>query len=53
MTDWSAWRACGICRTPLGEPCRALSGRIVAGQPDGVRTALEVPHRGRKRRTGR
>jgi hypothetical protein len=53
-TDWSEYRACTqVCRAPLGQPCVALSGRVVGGRPDGVRTLLPVQHGARKRRTRR
>lgn len=52
--DWSAYRACSqVCRAPIGEPCVSLSGRVVGGRPDQVRTALTHPHAARKRRTKR
>jgi hypothetical protein len=51
--DWSAYRACSVCRVELGRPCRSASGRIVGGQPDGIATELEHPHVARKLRTGR
>lgn len=47
------YRACGICKTPLGQKCRSLSGRIIDGRPDGVATELDHPHKARKRRTRR
>ena len=51
---WADYRACSqVCRAPMGEPCFSLSGRVVNGQPDGVRTFLDEPHKGRLRRTGR
>jgi hypothetical protein len=52
--DWSEYRKCSqVCRAPMGEPCFSLSGRVVDGQPDGVRTILSQPHHGRLRRTRR
>jgi hypothetical protein len=51
--DWSAYRACSVCRVELGRPCRSASGRIVGGQPDGIATELEHPHVARKLRAGR
>lgn len=54
LTDWSAYRACTqVCRAPIGKPCVSLSGRIVGGRPDGVRTELTIPHKARKLRTRR
>jgi hypothetical protein len=53
-TDWNEYRKCSqVCRAAIGEPCFSLSGRIVGGRPDGVRTPLAVPHVSRKRRTGK
>lgn len=52
--DWNAYRKCSqVCRAETGEPCYSLSGAVVGGRPDGVRTYLVVPHAARKRRTGR
>ena len=52
MTDWNAYRKClQICRAEIGEPCFSRSGKVVNGQPDGVRTDLDTPHKARKRRT--
>lgn len=52
MTDWSLYRACSqVCRAKMGEPCFSLSGRVVDGQTDNVRTYLAVPHLARKLRT--
>jgi hypothetical protein len=51
--DWSAFRACPVCRVAIGAACRSASGRVVGGQPDGISTALEHPHVARKRRAGR
>jgi hypothetical protein len=50
---WDDYRKCSICGVAIGKACRARSGRIVDGQPDGMEIELEVPHVGRKRRTGR
>lgn len=47
------YRACPVCRVKLGEPCVSLSGKIVNGRPDNVRTELPQPHTLRKRRTRR
>lgn len=52
-TDWSRYRACPICKAPLGKACRSLSGRIVNGRPDGVLTILLIPHKARKLRIPR
>lgn len=53
-TDWDLYRKCSqVCRAAIGEPCFSLSGRIVGGRPDEVRTPLAVPHVSRKRRTGK
>lgn len=52
--DWSDYRACSqVCRAEMGEPCFSLSGTVVDGHPDGVRTHLAVPHVSRKRRVRR
>lgn len=51
-TDWMAYRKCPICRRVCGEPCYSTSSRIIDGQPDGVRTDLEVPHVARRLRVG-
>jgi hypothetical protein len=47
------YRACPVCKVPLGEPCVSLSGRIVGGRPDGARTELSLPHTIRKLRIRR
>lgn len=48
------YRKCSqICGAKIGEPCFSLSGRIVGGRPDGIRTPLDAPHKARKRRTKR
>jgi len=50
--DWSEYRKCSqVCRAEMGEPCFSLSGTVVNGQTDGVRTVLAAPHNARKRRT--
>lgn len=47
--DWGRYRKCSqVCRAPAGEPCFSLSGRIVGGRPDGVRTPLTHAHKARK-----
>lgn len=51
-TDWDRLRKCPVCQSVTGEPCYSLSGRVVAGQPDGVPTVLLDPHRARQPRTG-
>lgn len=48
-----SYRACTICKVPLGKKCVSRSGKIVDGRPDGVVTELEHPHNARKRRTRR
>lgn len=54
QTDWSAYRKCSqVCRAKIGEPCFSLSGTVVNGRPNGVRTPLAAPHNARKRRSGR
>lgn len=51
-TDWNRYRKCSqVCGVEIGEPCRSLSGRIINGRPDGVRTELAYPHKTRKLRT--
>lgn len=48
------YRACSqVCRAPLGQPCISLSGKVVDGRPDGVRTELAKPHKARKLRVKR
>lgn len=52
--DWTAYRKCSqICRAEIGEACFSLSGRIVGGRPDRVRTELSKPHASRKLRVRR
>lgn len=51
--DWRAYRACPTCRVPAGYACRALSGRIAGGYPDGVAALLPHAHAHRKRSTRR
>lgn len=50
-TDWTAYRACPVCKTSLGDRCFSRSGRVVDGRPDGAHTFLDRPHRARKLRT--
>ena len=53
-TDWNDYRKCSqVCRAEMGQPCFALSGRIVDGQPDRVFTPLLFPHASRRRRARR
>lgn len=52
-TDWAGYNACPTCRVAAGEPCRALSGRVAGGRPDGVATPLERAHAARRRRVRR
>jgi hypothetical protein len=53
-TDWSLYRKCSqVCFAEIGKPCVSLSGTIVAGRPDEVRTELDRPHLSRKLRTQR
>ena len=50
--DWNDYRKCSqVCRAEIGQPCFSLSGTIVGGRPDGVRTPLDHPHKARKLRT--
>jgi hypothetical protein len=52
--DWNAYRKCSqVCRAEIGQPCFSLSGRIVGGRPDGVRTPLTHAHAARKLRIRR
>lgn len=51
--DWNDYRKCPVCKAPTGEPCCSLSGRIVNGRPDGVRTDLGLPHTLRQKRKRR
>lgn len=48
---WETFRRCPVCRAEIGEACRALSGRVAGGRPDGVSTPLAHAHAARKRRT--
>lgn len=50
LYDWMSMRACPICRSATGEACRALSGRVAGGRPDGKAVKLTRPHAARKRR---
>jgi hypothetical protein len=36
---WS-YRKCGVCRAEIGQPCYTVSGTVVNGRPDYVRTPL-------------
>lgn len=51
--DWSRYRACPVCKAQLGAACMSLSGSIVGGRPDGVRTVTAKPHSSRKLRKSR
>lgn len=51
--NWLEYRKCGICMVGTGNPCVSRSGRIVDGQPDGIRTELKAPHKGRRLRTAK
>lgn len=54
VINWDDYRKCSqICGAPIGTPCVSLSGTIVGGRPDGVRTELNRPHIARKLRTRR
>lgn len=53
LVDWSAYRACHICRAPAGKPCVARYGRIVAGRTEGGPATLTIAHGHRKRVSGR
>lgn len=54
MTDWGLYRKCSkVCGQPTGKACVSLSGMVVGGRPDQVRTELEFPHKSRKLRTKR
>lgn len=50
---WQGFRACPVCKVPLGARCEAINGRVVDGRPDGVRTSLPRAHGTRLPRTGR
>jgi len=50
---WLAYRKCTVCLQPTGSPCKATSGRVSHGRPDGVAVELAVPHPSRKRRSRR
>lgn len=47
------YRACPVCKTAISTACVSLSGRVVDGRPDNVRTELWLPHKARKLRTRR
>ncbi len=51
VTNYLLYRKCPICQRASGNPCRSASGRIVDGQPDGIPTDLEYPHKARRLRT--
>lgn len=52
--DWDEYRKCSqVCGADIGQPCTSLSGRVVDGRPDGVRTPLDRPHIARKKRVPR
>lgn len=53
LVDWTAYRSCPVCKAATGTACAAMSGRIVGGQTDGIRTPLPRAHVARKRRSGR
>ena len=51
-TDWNLYRKCSqVCGAEIGQPCVSLSGTIVGGRPDEIRTELPRPHVSRKLRT--
>lgn len=48
------YRKCSqVCRAEMGEKCFSLSGKIVEGQPDSIRTYLDRPHMARRLRVRR
>jgi hypothetical protein len=53
LFPWAAYRACPVCKVKIGQSCVSLSGSVVNGRPDGVRTALVHAHAARKLRTRR
>jgi len=54
MIDWNDYRKCSqICGMPTGKACVSMSGTIVGGRPDGIRTELLIPHKARKLLTRR
>lgn len=54
MVDWWAWRKCMHCLAVTGHPCTSKTGTIIVdGRPQHVVVKLDLPHRGRKPRTGR
>ena len=54
IIDWHGYRKCSqVCGMPTGKPCVSLSGTVVGGRPDGIRTELAIPHKARKLRTRR
>lgn len=52
-TDWTAYRACPVCRSPIGRACTAMWARVENGQRAGGPVDLKVPHAARKRLAGR
>lgn len=53
VTDWSAYRACPICRSQPGLACEAMYARVENGHPTGERKELRIAHGARHRRSGR
>jgi hypothetical protein len=51
--DWTSYRKCGICKAVTGLPCRAVSGAIARGRPDGAVKELAIPHPSRILLSGR
>jgi hypothetical protein len=50
-TDWSVYRKCPTCLVATGWACKALSGKVVNGHPDGCEHTLDEPHRTRPLRS--
>lgn len=51
--DWDVYRACTTCGAQTGEPCRARSGRVEGGRPDGAAEVLTHAHAAREVRVRR
>lgn len=53
VTDWTLYRACPVCKAPLGAACFTRSGAVVDGRPDNVVQLAPRAHIARKLRTPR
>lgn len=48
ITYPTSYLQCPVCKVESGRFCRALSGAVVAGRPDGTIKALDRPHKARR-----